>query len=93
MIAAQRFISVAYPRSSLGSMSPVIKRGIGDQGCGYAVVFPHGGRAAIEDLVITIDRFGRVQNIPQCCDLGDCPDACPKQSDLQQEPVSWWIGQ
>jgi hypothetical protein len=29
-----------------------------------------------------IDRRGRVQNIPQCCALGDCPEACakPKQA-------------
>ena len=44
--------------------------------CNYAVVFSHGTDEAKEDLVLTIDRQGRIKNLPECCELGDCPEFC-----------------
>lgn len=69
---------MAYPKVALEPFTPVIQRGVGPRGCDYAVILPHNGRNAVEDIVIVIDRTGRVQNIPECCELGDCPEACSK---------------
>lgn len=78
--AARRYMAVAYPAVALDTLNPVIQSGVGAHGCDYAVILPHDGQAAVEDIVIVIDRYGHVLNLPECCDLGDCPDACTKPS-------------
>ncbi len=76
--AAQRWVTLVYPGVALADIPHVIQRE--DSRCGYAVILTHGGRVAIEDVVILIDRRGKVLNIPECCDLGDCPQFCAKSA-------------
>jgi len=72
--AAQRWLSLRSPGVSLNDL-PV--RIVADA-CSYAVVIPNLTTEAREDTVIIIDRLGRVRNIPECCELGDCPELCAK---------------
>lgn len=46
--------------------------------CNYAVVVSHDTEEAKEPLVVTIDRQGRVRTLPECCELGECPDLCAR---------------
>jgi hypothetical protein len=48
-----------------------------EQGCDYVFVAAWEGTEAIEDIVIPIDRSGRITTLPYCCYVGDCPDFCP----------------
>lgn len=70
--AAQRWIDLVRPGVKLRDLNPVISRNEGE--CNYSVILAHGGSEAIEDVIIVVDRRGRVRNIWECCELGDCPD-------------------
>lgn len=74
--AAQRWLSVTAPGVKVEDLNPIIQRE--SSGCNYAVIFPHRGLEAIEDVVVVVDRKGHVRNIPECCQLGDCPEFCKK---------------
>jgi hypothetical protein len=76
--AAQRWLELFHPGVNVNELSPVIYRD--HLHCTYSVILPHRGPEAIEDVVIHIDERGRVRNIPECCDLGDCPESCLKSS-------------
>lgn len=77
--AAQRFLAVAAPGTRVEDLSLAIRR----TGCDYAVVIRHEGVEAVEDVVILVDRHGRVRNIPICCDLNDCPELCLGDADVE----------
>jgi hypothetical protein len=46
------------------------------QGCDYVFIAGQLGPEMREDIVILVDRTGRVKTFPVCCDLGDCPEYC-----------------
>lgn len=51
------------------------------QGCNYVFVAAQLGTEAREDIIVIVDRAGRVKTIPVCCDLGDCPELCKPAED------------
>ena len=57
------------------------------EGCDYVFVASQPGTEARENIVIVIDRAGRVRTIPVCCDLGDCPEYCAP-SNRSDAPLS-----
>lgn len=57
------------------------------EGCNYVFVASRRGTEAREDIVIIIDRAGRVRTIPVCCDLGDCPDYCAPSKRPDKPPA------
>lgn len=52
------------------------RTGIQEHGCDYVFTAVRLDPLAAEDIVIVIDRAGRVKNFPLCCRLGDCPSLC-----------------
>jgi hypothetical protein len=78
--AAQRWMNVARRGITVNELSPLIHRHVGTKQRDYAVVLSSDGVKAVEDIVIMIDCNGRVLNLPACCDLGECPDACVKMT-------------
>ncbi len=76
LAAAQRWLTVVLPGARIAELSPLIRRD--DNSCDYFVILHRSGLAAIEDVVIAIDRDGHVLNIPECCQLNDCPQFCKR---------------
>lgn len=71
LAAANRYIShysIPVPDGSHPNIYEV--------GCNYVVIYPNGTDEAREDLTITVDRRGRIKNIPECCELRECPEFC-----------------
>jgi hypothetical protein len=69
---AKRVLRAEWGNDNLSSYRVTIR----NQGCDYVFAAVRTDTKAAEDIVIVMDRQGRVRSFPACCYLKECPDLC-----------------